>query len=57
MSDIEMGALLHDIGKIGVPDQVLNKPSRLTSEEYDLIAKAEMSSVLAAVGISESETF
>ena len=39
MSDIEMGALLHDIGKIGVPDQVLNKPSRLTSEEYDLVKK------------------
>jgi HD-GYP domain-containing protein (c-di-GMP phosphodiesterase class II) len=39
MSDIEMGALLHDIGKIGVPDQVLNKPSRLTSDEYDLVKK------------------
>lgn len=26
--------LLHDIGKIGVPDSILNKPSRLTEEEY-----------------------
>ncbi len=30
-------ALLHDIGKIGVPDAVLNKPGRLTQEEYQLM--------------------
>ncbi len=30
-------ALLHDIGKIGIPDSVLNKPSRLTDEEYSLM--------------------
>ena len=30
-------ALLHDIGKIGIPDSVLNKPGRLTEEEYDVI--------------------
>ena len=29
--------LLHDIGKIGIPDAVLNKPGKLTNEEYDLI--------------------
>lgn len=28
-------ALLHDIGKIGIPDSVLNKPGRLTDEEYE----------------------
>ncbi len=27
-------AMLHDIGKIGIPDSVLNKPGRLTDEEY-----------------------
>lgn len=27
-------AILHDIGKIGIPDSVLNKPDRLTDEEY-----------------------
>lgn len=32
-------ALLHDIGKIGVPDFVLKKPSRLTEEEFDIIKK------------------
>ena len=30
---LEWGGLLHDIGKIGVPDSVLNKPDRLTKEE------------------------
>lgn len=30
-------ALLHDIGKIGVPNAILNKTSRLTDEEYDVI--------------------
>jgi len=39
MSDLEMGALLHDIGKIGVPDQILNKPGRLTPEEYEVVKR------------------
>ena len=32
-------ALMHDIGKIGVPDQILDKPGSLTSEEYEVIKK------------------
>lgn len=32
-------ALLHDIGKIGVPDSVLNKPGKLSDSEYELIKK------------------
>lgn len=30
-------AYLHDIGKIGIPDQILNKPGKLTQEEFNLI--------------------
>jgi HD-GYP domain-containing protein (c-di-GMP phosphodiesterase class II) len=30
----ELSALLHDVGKIGVPDAILSKPSRLTPEEF-----------------------
>ena len=29
--------LLHDIGKIGVPDEIINKPSKLTDEEFEVI--------------------
>ena len=32
-------AVVHDVGKIGVPDAVLSKPSRLTPEEYDVIKR------------------
>jgi HD-GYP domain-containing protein (c-di-GMP phosphodiesterase class II) len=34
---IEMGGLLHDIGKIGISDSVLQKPGKLTAEEFALI--------------------
>jgi HD-GYP domain-containing protein (c-di-GMP phosphodiesterase class II) len=33
----EIGGFLHDLGKVGVPDAVLNKPDRLTDAEYDVI--------------------
>jgi len=34
MKSLEFGSLLHDIGKIGVPDLILRKPSKLTEEEW-----------------------
>ena len=34
---VRLGALLHDIGKIGVPDAVLRKPGALTAAEFDVI--------------------
>ena len=37
LEDIYMMGLLHDVGKIGVPDAVINKPARLTDEEYEII--------------------
>ena len=36
---IRIGSLLHDVGKIGVPDAILMKPGRLTSEEFNTIKK------------------
>lgn len=37
--EIYMIGLLHDVGKIGVPDAVINKPGKLDDEEYELIKK------------------
>ena len=31
---VYFAALLHDVGKIGVPDSIINKPAKLTDEEY-----------------------
>ena len=39
MYELEMGALLHDIGKVGVPDSILNKPDKLTPEEYEVVKR------------------
>ncbi|WP_462331525.1 HD domain-containing phosphohydrolase [Schwartzia sp. (in: firmicutes)] len=38
-NDIYMLGLLHDVGKIGVPDAVINKTGRLTDEEFAMIKK------------------
>lgn len=39
LPDMEVAALMHDLGKVGVPDAILNKPARLNEEEYALIKK------------------
>jgi len=39
LEGVNTGALLHDIGKLGVPEYVLLKPGRLTEEEFDKIKK------------------
>lgn len=39
LRDLETAAILHDIGKIGVPDAILRKPAKLTEEEYAVIKK------------------
>lgn len=37
LDQIAISAMLHDIGKIGIPEQILNKPGRLTDKEYKII--------------------
>ncbi len=41
---IRVAALLHDYGKIGVPDAILKKPGRLTREEYEIVKTHAMKS-------------
>ena len=37
LEQLQYAAMLHDIGKIGVPREIINKPSKLTDEEYAII--------------------
>jgi diguanylate cyclase (GGDEF)-like protein/PAS domain S-box-containing protein/putative nucleotidyltransferase with HDIG domain len=37
--ELEVAALLHDVGKIGVPDTILLKPSPLTADEYQIVER------------------
>jgi len=39
LQNLEVAALLHDIGKVGVPDAILRKPERLDPEEYALMKR------------------
>ncbi len=37
IEQLALGAFLHDIGKVLIPNEVLNKPAKLTTEEYDVM--------------------
>ncbi|WP_404461146.1 HD domain-containing phosphohydrolase [Sutcliffiella horikoshii] len=39
LENLFLSAILHDIGKINIPSEILNKPSKLTNEEFELIKK------------------
>ena len=39
LQNLEVAALLHDIGKVGIPDSILRKPGKLDAEEYALMKK------------------
>lgn len=36
---LRMAGLMHDVGKIGVPDRILRKPARLTEQEYEIVKR------------------
>lgn len=37
VEDIALAAVMHDVGKIAIPDAILNKPGRLTAEEFEIM--------------------
>jgi len=39
LQNLEVAALLHDIGKVGIPDAILRKPAKLDADEYALMKK------------------
>ncbi|UCF81335.1 MAG: GAF domain-containing protein [Acidobacteriota bacterium] len=39
LENLKLSAILHDIGKIGIPDNVLNKPGSLTEEEFKVMKR------------------
>ncbi len=51
LGDLELAALLHDVGKIAVPESILNKPGKLTDAEFKLIKEhpARGESILSPV--------
>lgn len=53
--ELATGALLHDIGKIKVPDEILNKPGKLTDDEFDEIKRHALYSkeILENSGLSD----
>jgi len=36
---VRLAGMLHDIGKVGVPDSILNKPAKLTDEEFEIVKR------------------
>ena len=55
MYDLQLSALFHDIGKIGTPDAVLNKPTRLSDEEFKIMKKHPTESYEILKGFSVFE--
>lgn len=54
---IRHAALLHDIGKIAVPESVLNKPGKLEPDEWELIKQHPISSVRIIGGIAQYQPY
>jgi putative nucleotidyltransferase with HDIG domain len=52
--EVKMGGILHDIGKIGVPDAILNKAEALTSEEFEIMKQHPTCGAKILEGISFS---
>jgi HD-GYP domain-containing protein (c-di-GMP phosphodiesterase class II) len=53
--DILLLAKVHDIGKITIPDHILNKPGRLTSDEFEIIKKHSEAGYKIIKNITDSD--
>lgn len=39
LQNLEMSGIIHDIGKVGIPEAILNKPGKLTNDEYEIMKR------------------
>jgi diguanylate cyclase (GGDEF)-like protein len=53
MRVIHVGGLLHDVGKIGVPDEILRKPGRLSAEEWEVMKRHPHLGALIVGGVPD----
>jgi diguanylate cyclase (GGDEF)-like protein/PAS domain S-box-containing protein len=56
LMDLELLSILHDIGKIGIDDRILNKPGPLTDEEWTIMKKHPEIGYRIAVSVPEFES-
>jgi HD-GYP domain-containing protein (c-di-GMP phosphodiesterase class II) len=56
LSAIRMGAMLHDSGKIGIPDSILRKPGKLTDAEWEIMETHPLKGYEAFKGIGFLDT-
>ena len=56
MRTLRIGGLLHDVGKIGVPDEILRKPGRLSPEEFEVMKRHPRLGELIVGGIPGMES-
>lgn len=52
LKKVEIASLLHDVGKIGIPDTILRKPGKLTDEEFEIVKAHPVrgSEIMAPIG-------
>jgi putative nucleotidyltransferase with HDIG domain len=53
---IRIGGLLHDVGKIGVPEDILRKPGKLSDEEYETMKRHTQLGTLIVGGVAGMES-
>jgi len=54
--DLEMAGLFHDVGKIGTPDSILNKPTRLNEDEFLIMKEHPVKSAEILAGFKDFKT-
>jgi HD-GYP domain-containing protein (c-di-GMP phosphodiesterase class II) len=57
LKDLEISAVLHDIGKLSIPDRILKKPGRLTKEEFSIMQTHSTNGEKLLDGISNLEKY